>query len=57
MLRKDVRGHGEYRRIASTLQAREQELLRTNAQLEALLDNTNRRNEKSVGDSEAIANA
>jgi PAS domain S-box-containing protein len=40
MLRKDVRRQEEYRLIASTLQAREQELLRTNAQLEALLDNT-----------------
>jgi PAS domain S-box-containing protein len=40
MLRKDIRRHEEYRRIASTLQAREQDLLRANAQLEALLDNT-----------------
>jgi PAS domain S-box-containing protein len=40
MLRKGGRRPEEYRRIASTLQAREQELLHTNAQLEALLDNT-----------------
>ena len=40
VMRKDIRRHEEYRRIASTLEARERELLRTNAQLEALLDNT-----------------